>query len=91
MTNSNNASRLVTNIQSAAVALCFALGIGWAAAQEYPNKSIRIVVGFPPGGSNDVVARILAPKLAEILAVRVVVENKPSANATIATDFVARG
>src|SRR3546814_20185659 len=49
-----------------------------------------MVVGFPPGGSNDIVARILAPKLGEILGVSVVVENKPGANATIGTEYVAR-
>ena len=56
------------------MALCFVFGLPCAAAQEYPTKSIEIVVGFPPEGSNDVVARILAPKLAEILAVPVVIE-----------------
>src|SRR3546814_13392250 len=49
-----------------------------------------MVVGFPPGGSNDIVARIIAPKLGELLGVSVVVENKPGANATIGTEYVAR-
>jgi tripartite-type tricarboxylate transporter receptor subunit TctC len=61
-----------------------------AFAQDYPTKPIKIVVGFPPGGSNDIVARIVAPKLGEILGQPVVVENKPGANATIGTDFVAK-
>lgn len=60
------------------------------AADNYPSKPIAMVVGFPPGGSNDIVARIIAPKLGEILGVSVVVENKPGANATIGTEYVAR-
>jgi len=61
-----------------------------AAAQDYPTKPIRLIIGFPPGGSNDVVARNVAPRLGEILGVQVVVENRPGANATIATEFVAK-
>jgi tripartite-type tricarboxylate transporter receptor subunit TctC len=72
----------------AAVALGASAGV--EAAQDYPNKPIRIVVGFPPGGSNDVVARILGPRLAEALGTPVVIENKPGANATLGTDFVAK-
>ena len=86
----NNANQWTAKFRVALVALCLALGAVAAGAQEYPSKPIRIVVGFPPGGSNDVVARILSPKLADILGVPVVVENKPGANATIGTDFVAK-
>ncbi|MEQ1776136.1 MAG: tripartite tricarboxylate transporter substrate binding protein [Burkholderiales bacterium] len=59
-------------------------------AQGFPNKPIRVIVGFPPGGSNDIVARILAPKLGDIIGAQVVVENRPGANATIGTEFVAK-
>lgn len=59
-------------------------------ARAYPAKPIRLIVGFPPGGVNDTVARTLAPKLSEIIGARVVVENRPGANATIATGFVAK-
>ena len=61
-----------------------------ARAQAYPNKPVRMIVGFPPGGSNDIVARILAPRLGEIIGAQVVVENRAGANATIAADFVAK-
>src|SRR5262245_2540628 len=62
----------------------------FALAQDFPSKPIRLIIGFPPGGSNDIVARQLAPKLSEALAAQVVVENRPGANATIATELVAR-
>lgn len=61
-----------------------------AVQAQYPSKPIRLVVGFPPGGSNDIVARNLAPKLTEIMGAQVVVENRPGANATLGTDFVAK-
>ncbi|MCD0503840.1 Bug family tripartite tricarboxylate transporter substrate binding protein [Bordetella petrii] len=61
-----------------------------AAADNYPSRPVTMVVGFPPGGSNDIVARIIAPKLGEVLGVSVVVENRPGANATIGTEYVAR-
>lgn len=62
----------------------------FAATDAYPSKPIAMVVGFPPGGSNDIVARIIAPGLEKVLGVPVVVENKPGANATIGTEYVAR-
>ena len=58
--------------------------------QDYPARPINLVVGFPPGGSNDIVARILAPRLGDVLGVPVVVINKPGSNALIGTEFVAR-
>jgi tripartite-type tricarboxylate transporter receptor subunit TctC len=61
-----------------------------ARAQDFPNRPLRIVIGYPPGGSNDVTARILQPKLQEALGVPIVIENRPGANATIGTDYVAR-
>jgi tripartite-type tricarboxylate transporter receptor subunit TctC len=77
-------------LRLAACALALIAPWGGAGSQEYPAKPIRLIVGFPPGGSNDMVARIIAPRLGVSLGVPVVVENKPGANATIGTDFVAR-
>ena len=64
----------------------------FAAAQsnDYPNKPIKLIVGFTPGGSTDTVDRQLANSFSKILGQTVIVENKPGANANLATDFVRR-
>jgi tripartite-type tricarboxylate transporter receptor subunit TctC len=59
-------------------------------AQGYPSKPIRFLVGFPPGGTNDIVARIIAPKLGENLGQQIVVENRGGANTAIATELFVR-
>lgn len=78
--------RLLTGLALAASLLtCFT-----ASAQEWPNKTIRIVVPFPPGGSADPIARAIAQKLQASLGQPVIVENKPGASGSIGTDFVAK-
>jgi tripartite-type tricarboxylate transporter receptor subunit TctC len=69
--------------------LC-ALLAGASYAQDYPSKPIRMVVGFPPGGGTDVVARILTPRLSELLGQPVVIENRPGATGTMAAGQVAK-
>ena len=73
------------------VAFATALGIGFCAqAQTYPQRSIRVVVSFPPGGSTDFMARILAQHLPALLGQTVVVDNRGGAAGTIGTDIVAK-
>jgi tripartite-type tricarboxylate transporter receptor subunit TctC len=71
----------------AVVLICFS---SWANAQAYPVKPIRIVVGYPPGGSGDFTTRIIADELGKELGSTVVVENKPGAGGSIASEFVAK-
>ncbi len=71
------------------LALCLAVP-GAASAQSYPGRAIKLVVGFPPGGGNDIQARLIAQKLSKEWGQSVFVENKPGANAIIATDYVAK-
>jgi tripartite-type tricarboxylate transporter receptor subunit TctC len=71
-----------------AVALLGAAQIA-AAQAPYPSRPVRFIVGFPPGGSNDIVARALAPKLGELLGQQVVVDNRGGANTAIATEIAA--
>ena len=67
-----------------------ALSSGAAYAQSYPNKAVRMVVGFPPGGGTDVVARVISQKLSEWYGQAVVVENRPGATGTIGADVIAK-
>jgi tripartite-type tricarboxylate transporter receptor subunit TctC len=73
-------------------ALCVSLfaRVPALAQAEYPTRPIRIVVGFTPGGGNDIIARIFGQKLSESLGQPVVIENKPGAGAILATEYVAR-
>jgi tripartite-type tricarboxylate transporter receptor subunit TctC len=61
-----------------------------AAAQSYPNRPIRLIVGFPPGGAVDIIARIYAQGLSTRLGQPVVVENKPGTGGNLASDMVAK-
>src|SRR5476649_2276113 len=74
----------------AAVALAAIAGLASAQAQNYPSRSITLVVPFPPGGSTDVAARIMAEKMRPILGQSVIVENQGGAGGSIAVGRVAR-
>jgi tripartite-type tricarboxylate transporter receptor subunit TctC len=67
-----------------------AFWVSVAAAQEYPARPIRMVVGFSPGGGTDVVARIIVPDLSERLKQQIVIDNRPGATGTIAANLVAK-
>ena len=61
-----------------------------SSASNFPSKPIRIVIGFPPGGGIDIVARMMAPKLTEVLGQSVVIDNRPGANGVLGMDAVAK-
>jgi tripartite-type tricarboxylate transporter receptor subunit TctC len=67
-----------------------ALLAGPAAAQDYPNKPIRILVGYAAGGGNDIIVRVMTNELSKGLGQPVIVENKPGAQSIIAAEFVAK-
>jgi tripartite-type tricarboxylate transporter receptor subunit TctC len=73
-------------------AALFLGALAWtcAAAQEFPSKPMRLIVGFPPGGNVDVVGRIVAQKVSEGLGQQVVPENRTGAGSIIANEFVAK-
>lgn len=73
-----------------ALMLLFGAACTAFAQTSYPAKPIRFIVGFPPGGTNDIVARVLAPKLGEYLGQQVVVENRGGANTAIASEMFVR-
>src|SRR5258708_37014385 len=62
----------------------------WANAQTYPTKPIRLVVGYPPGGAGDFTTRLIADELGKELGTTIIVENKPGAGGSIASEFVAK-
>ena len=72
----------------AAVGIALALG-GASAAQDYPNRPVRLVVPFPPGGINDIVARVLAQHLGERLGKQVIVDNRGGAGGVVGSEIVA--
>ncbi len=71
---------------------CALFGLAGAAPAQtaYPDKPIKLVLAFPPGGPTDLVARVLAQKLGEQMGQTVIVENKPGANGNIAAELVAK-
>ena len=66
------------------------LGHALAQPDAYPNRPIKLIVGFAPGGSSDTVARVLVPRLSELLKQSVVVDNKPGAGGNIASDALIK-
>src|SRR5215211_7447818 len=76
--------------RSAGVFLCSMVLAASAAAQQYPVKAIRMVVGFAPGGGTDIVSRIIGAKMNESWGQPVLVDNRAGATGTIGADIVAK-
>lgn len=72
------------------LALLLAFAASTALAQDYPNRALKLLVGFPPGGSTDLAARALGDKLSQALGQPIVVENRAGASGNIAAEQVAR-
>ena len=70
--------------------LAASLGATLALAQPYPAKPIKVIVPYPPGGTSDILARALGPKMQEMLGQPWIVENKPGATGNVGADFVAK-
>jgi tripartite-type tricarboxylate transporter receptor subunit TctC len=75
---------------AAFLAVLASAGFAQAQGDSYPNKPVRLIVAFPPGGSVDVVARLVAPRLSESLGQPVVVDNRSGASGNIGTEAAAR-
>jgi tripartite-type tricarboxylate transporter receptor subunit TctC len=81
----NRSIRLVASVAAAVVCVFTAAG-----AQTYPTKPIRMIAPYPPGGTSDIVARIVSQKLTDAWGARVVVDNRPGASGSLGTEIAAK-
>ena len=81
---------MTTRFQKILAATCLSLASLLSFAQSYPSRPIHVIVAFAPGGPVDVVARLTADKLPEILGAPVIVENRPSSTGNLGTQVVAK-
>jgi tripartite-type tricarboxylate transporter receptor subunit TctC len=81
---------IVRGVAIAGIGLLLALALAAAAADDYPSRSIRLIIPFPPGGSNDVVGRIIANQLGERLGRQVFVDNRAGAGGVVGSDLAAK-
>ena len=77
-----------TAICLAVIGLSAAPSMGGALASDYPTRPVKWVVGYPPGGATDIIARLIGQRLSERLGQQFVIENKPGAGNNIATESV---
>src|SRR6186997_2239267 len=74
----------------ACILTLFLLSPAWAQSPNYPDKPVRLVVPFTPGGSSDIVSRLLAQKLAEFWGQQFVIDNRPGAGGALGAETVAK-
>jgi tripartite-type tricarboxylate transporter receptor subunit TctC len=77
-------------IKIAMFGLAAQLSPALASAQDFPNRSIRMIVPFPPGGPNDIIARLVGKRMGEILKQTIVIENRAGQGGVVGTDVVAK-
>jgi tripartite-type tricarboxylate transporter receptor subunit TctC len=78
---------ILTGLAAATAAMT---GLGHSASAQNFTKQVTIIVPYAPGGSSDILARLIGPKLSELIGQSVIVENKPSASGNVGADFVAK-
>jgi len=83
-------SKILSRLAHAGLVLVALSGAAFAAADDYPNRPVRLIIPFPPGGSNDVVGRMVAKQLSEKLGQQVYVDNRAGAGGTIGTEAVSK-
>src|SRR5476651_797766 len=81
--------KAVGRLSGASLVFCAALS-GAAQTQDYPNKLVKFIVTYPPGGSSDVMARIIGQKLTEYWGQLVLVDSRPGADGSIGMDYAAK-
>jgi len=72
------------------IGLCAALAPGLACAQDFPNRPIHLIVPFPPGGPNDIIARTVAQRMSEILKQPIIIDNRGGQGGVLGTDQIAK-
>ena len=78
------------SLSNALAAAALGLAAGFASAQPYPSKPVRLIAPFPPGGTSDVLSRLLAQRLSDSLSRQVVVENRPGAGSNLGHELAAK-
>ena len=83
-------SRVLGCIAAALVAVAGWITVSVAFASDYPSRPITLVVPYPPGGPNDVIARTLGPEMSKVLGQQMIIENRPGAGGNTATGYAAK-
>jgi tripartite-type tricarboxylate transporter receptor subunit TctC len=77
-------------VLAAAIAFSVTAALGQGRQVDYPNRPIKLIVAFPPGGATDVIARVVGQPLGQRLGQQVIVDNRPGSNGNIAAEVAAK-